>query len=760
MMKKALLFLITLVFLASVPASAQKAKLNRANALFKKLDYLEASKVYVDILKKKDISEAKANLAECYRKMNNTTEAEYWFGQVVLLPDAQPIHKLYYAMALQANGKCDLAKPWFDQYTALVPDDGRGRELARACERSVQTDFQQSGTLYQIKMLENVNTPYDDFGPAFYKNGIVFSSERDKGAAVKRTFAWTGRPFLELFFSKLIVADEANYDYKYGDPEKFMSEINTRYHDGPVSFSADFKEMYVTRNNVFQGKVGKNADGIIGLKIFSTTVSGEANAGKVVGLPFNSDEYNICHPALSNDGTKLFFSADIPGGFGGMDLYVSYMENGRWGPPANLGPVINTEGNDVFPYVGVDDMVYFSSDGHAGLGGLDVFSSKMTNGVWTRPMNMGFPINSNRDDFGFIINSEKTFGYLASDRDGGVGRDDIYSFTKFAVNTEVLVFDKRSGEPIPSATVTTSAYPNRTFTTGANGKVTVEVPLDKSSDFTASKETYVDNTVRSTSKGFTTGSTVICQIPLDRPLEFTLNLTVLDKKTRKPIPNATVTLENDCNQPVAVLRTDANGVVNSKLAEECSYNIKVNADKYLTNALPLSTRGKIKSENISQTIELTPFEDETNLPFAFRIEHIYYDFDKSNIREDASIGLYEILKIMQDNPGIIAEIGSHTDARGTKSYNERLSQRRAQSVVKWLTQHGVAKERLVAQGYGEGLLVNDCSDGVKCSEADHQRNRRTEFRVVGSIYGKDYNKGFRSEAPSEIKVDPCTHCDF
>lgn len=753
--------LLMLVFLFATALSAQKAKMNHANLLFDKLNYKEAAKEYLYILDKRDNSEAKMKLAECYRKMNDMQEAEYWFGQVVLLPEAEPIQKLYYAMALQANGKCDLAVQWFKEYNKLVPNDNRGRLLAQACEKTVQSDLLEAGSLYQVKHLEDgINTAYSDFGAALTSNGFVFASEKDNGVAVKRTFAWTARPFLDLYYTKSALVDEQTMEFKYSQPEKYYKgDLGTKFHDGPVSLSKDGKEIFFTRNNILDGKIARSDKGIIGLKIMSATLDGN-DWKDVKGVPFNSDEYNVCHPALSADGTKLFFASDLPGGFGGMDLYVSFMESGRWAPPINLGSTINTEGNEVFPFIHEDGTLFYSSDGLAGLGGLDVYATREKGGVWEVPGNIGFPINSNKDDFGLVFNAEKTFGYFSSDRDGGAGLDDIYSFTKFAASVEVLVFDKRSGAPLANSTVTTPCFKGKTYTTDKAGKVVVEIPLNRGCDFTANKAPYVENTVVASSRGFNSGDKISLKIPLDRVLDFAIGGKVTDKDKGTPIPGAKIVLDNDCGDASQTATAGADGSYNFVVKENCCYVIRVSNDKYLTNAQQLCVKNKLESENIKLDVPLTRYLIDTITTGPFVLEHIYYNFNKANLREDASTGLNELLKILTDNPDLIVEIGSHTDARGTVKYNRKLSQRRAESVVKWLVNNGIKKDRLKAVGYGESTPVNGCVDGVKCSEDDHQRNRRTEFKVLGTIYGKKYDEGVKSVAPKDVKTDKCTNCSF
>jgi WD40-like Beta Propeller Repeat len=314
----------------------QAQKLNKAKRYMEQLNYIGAIEVYNQILDKDDNAEAKINIAECYRKISDSENAEYWYGQVVRLPEAEPIHGLFYGQALQRNGKCDLAKEWYEKYIATVPDDLRGQYLVEACDYEDELMTKNSG-IYDIQQLQ-INSNLDDFSPVYFKEGIVFASERDKGSTVKRTHTWTGNPFLELFFVK---AEEQKGEecgnYTYGSPEKFTKTLNSKFHDAAVAFSNDQQQIFFTRNNIEDGKVGKDDEGIVKLKIFSATNKGGDSWGDTEGLPFNSNEYSVAHPSLTPDGNRLFFASDMPGGFGGMDLYASEKENGKWGPPMNLG---------------------------------------------------------------------------------------------------------------------------------------------------------------------------------------------------------------------------------------------------------------------------------------------------------------------------------------------------------------------------------------------------------------------------------------
>jgi tetratricopeptide (TPR) repeat protein len=268
---------------------AQKALLQKANRSYEKLDYQTAIELYLELLDRRDNSEAKMKLADCYRRVGNINESEYWYGQVVRLPESKPIHKLYYGMALQSNGKCDLAKPWLEQYSKDVPEDIRGTMIARSCDAIVISEHLEAGAFYQAEPVKTVNSIYDDFGAVMYNDGVVFTSSRDKGSIMKIKDQWMGQPFLDMYFSKTIQIEGDKLSYKHYTPETFSSFLNTRLHDGPAIFSRDGKEVFFTRNNLIHGKTGRDDEGIVRLKTFSSKQEKDGSWGDVKGMPFNSD---------------------------------------------------------------------------------------------------------------------------------------------------------------------------------------------------------------------------------------------------------------------------------------------------------------------------------------------------------------------------------------------------------------------------------------------------------------------------------------
>jgi outer membrane protein OmpA-like peptidoglycan-associated protein len=812
---------LALVFFSS-SLVAQTAKLDKAKRLMKDLNYVEAIELLNKVLASNgENAEAKINLAECYRKISDSENAEFLYGQVVRLPEAQPVHYLYYGEMLQRNGKCDLAKEWYAKFTAALPEDVRGQYLSKACDYENELKTKSEG-IYNVQRA-TFNSNFDDFGSTFYKDGIVFASERNKGVMVKREHAWTGQPFLDLYF---VPIKGCGTEVTYGRPEPFMNnDVNTKYHDAAVAFSKDQSQMFFTRNNYANGKVGTDDEGVMKLKIYNVKKDGKG-WGKEESLPFNSDEYSCAHPSLNEEGTKLYFASDMPGGFGGMDIYVSELESGRWGPPVNLGPGINTEGHELFPFYHKNGRLYFASDGHMGLGGMDIiYVDDKGNGQWTAPENFGSPINSKDDDFCLVLNEDGTCGFFSSDRQGGSGRDDVYSFTKMAAPLKVYVYDAVTLGALEGATVVADSL-NKTLKTGKDGRTSVEMKFNTCSNFNATLEGYEPNSKKGCVADASGKDNNILEIPLQKVLKHTIEGVVFDESTKLPLAGATVTLLGGKEPQTAV--TDATGKYAFPLEKDICYSVKGEKEKYLAHSTPdtICTKGLTADKNFLVNLNLQPttvdvtkqptdavvtqvedlpknpepgklykdpktgdyvvndkpadgtyngktykngkvqnpgFEQSPTGPvdgIVSYLLHIYYDFDQAFIRGESTPELEKLHKMLKDNSNYIVEIASHTDARGSNGYNNRLSQRRAEAVVRWLVDHGIERDRLVPRGYGESMSTNKCINQIPCSEKEHQMNRRTEFRVLGCKGCVDPDKVKLSKPNEKAKVDKCHGCPF
>ncbi|MCB0515769.1 MAG: OmpA family protein [Chitinophagales bacterium] len=777
------------LWVAPTNVQAQKGKLKKANKLYEQFAYPEAAELYKKYLAKNQDPQAVINLADCYRFMNQPAEAEYWFEQVMRLPEYDPIHKLYYGMALKMNGKCDIARAVFLEYAQLVPADTRGLRMAESCDK--EEYFLQDPGTYELK-LTNINSDESDFGPAFYQNGLVFASAR--GNKYKENiYNWTQAPFLDLYFAERLSTTDPS---QFGKVEPFKGQANTVLHEGTVTFSKDGNTMFFTRNNFYKGVKGKDSDNTINLKIYSATKEGENSWGNIQDMPFNSDEYSVGHPSLSADGQALYFVSNMPGGYGEEDIYVSYKQGNTWSAPENLGPEINTEGREMFPFIHEDGTLFFSSDALPGLGGLDVFSSHKDNGIWTAPENLRSPINTNFDDFGFILDSKKEFGYLASNRAGGRGDhdDDMYSFTRTSFMLNGIVVDLDTQSPIEGAKV--KLYENGVLMqeriSYSNGGFSFPISPNKEYRIVAEKNNYDE------------GEQIVSTVGLDGPaLEVKINLksnnaivqsgngtdncilqgVIYDDNQGSKIrlQGATIKLINTLTKYEKSAISDAQGAYYFELEPETDYVMYATKELYFTATRNISTKGRDCSNPATNSlildIALTRIQvdngngsggnitdinnipegdrdriryDENGNPFLegeglipshiLQLNHIYYDLDKADIRPDATAELDKVVALMYQNPGIIIELGSHTDSRASDAYNKDLSQRRADAAVKYIVSRGISRDRIIAKGYGETRLANECFNNIPCNEQKHQENRRTEFKVIGYTANAVYSE--------------------
>ena len=435
------------------------------------------------------------------------------------------------------------------------------------------------------------------------------------------------------------------------NPTKFDQNINSKFNESTPIFTKNGETIYFTRNNYLEGKRGRNAAGITLVKIYKAKLINN-NWTNIEELPFNSDNYSTAHPALSSDEKTLYFASDMPGTIGQSDLFkVSINEDGSYGSPVNLGPKINTEGRETFPFLNDDNELYFASDGHPGLGGLDLFVSKISSdGTFTEVQNLGADINSPKDDFAYLIDTKSRIGFFSSNKDGGLGYDDIYKF----VETRKLVC-----EQILDGNVTDEA-------TGAALANTKVMLLDS--------QLNILEQVISDDKGFYS-FTVECG-------------KTYSIRTQKP---------------------------EYSVKEEKVVIPKISGKTYVPTALEKAGCNVVIGDDLGK---------------CFGITMIYFDLDKSNIRPEAAIDLEKILDVLKENPNMEIDVRSHTDSRQTFKYNESLSDRRAKSTISWLIKNGIDAKRLTGKGYGESQLINKCVDGVKCSEEEHQQNRRSEFIIT------------------------------
>ncbi|WP_396193530.1 carboxypeptidase regulatory-like domain-containing protein, partial [Flavobacterium sp.] len=443
----------TLVFIISLNNYAQKVKEAKANKEYEKYAYVDAIKTYERLFEKGYKSvEMLQNLGNAYYFKADLESAAKWYTELFALTQDLDVEYYYrYAQSLKGIKDYKKADAMLAKFNEKSGNDSRG-----------QLATNQKDYLAQIKKnsgrytLENagINSEQSDYGSAFYKNKVIFASARDTAGFGSRKHAWTGESFTNLYGAD--IAEQG----KLSDAKRFGKKLNSKFHESTPVFTKNGKTVYFTRNNFLNGKKGKDADRVTLLKIYKATLDGDEWT-EITELPFNSDQYNVAHPALSTDEKTLYFASNMPGTIGQSDIFkVAINNDGTFGTPVNLGKTINTEGRETFPFVAADNELYFASDGHPGLGGLDVFvSEEMSDGTCKSVQNVGEPLNSSKDDFGYLIDAKSRIGYVTSNRDGGQGSDDIYRFqeTKKLECEQLLagvVTDQETGAVIANSKVT------------------------------------------------------------------------------------------------------------------------------------------------------------------------------------------------------------------------------------------------------------------------------------------------------------------
>lgn len=639
------------------------------------------------IAKKKEIA---AKLGELYAKVNNYTKADLYLKMATkedgdyTVEDPTLYHK--YAQILKAREKYDEAMKQLEAYQSAVPGDARVAKEIELCKQAIEWQKNPLETRYRVEEAKGLNSgKYQDFAPVIIDEGVVFTSnrsgekEKNQNATGGEESQWRidqARP--DIFIAKKQKGKKKNL---LARPALFEEEgmINTEASEGVTAFGPKAKQMiYTSCNRPYEQAGLKRAD--------SNCVLMEASRkGKTWSepsrLPLCTDSSKFVHygqPSLSEDGSKLFFASNMPGGHGGYDIWMStYVKRSNtWSDPINLGPTVNTDKDEMYPHI-YDGALYFSSNGHPGVGGLDIFVTYGRGNDWKAPENLLPPMNSGGDDFSIFFERDKKktrrsgdYGYFASNRKNSSGSDKIYSFTMV-------------------------------------------------------------------------------------PLNFTVSGYVYDSKTDEVIANAKVTLINQDDTSKVFVTTNELGYYFMKLDNQTNYALHPYKEKYQNpyEDPAVSTFGYKVSKDFERDMKLDPMQVEFELD-------ILYNVDSADIRPDAAVLLDSFAVTLKEHWYTQMELSSHTDCRAPRKYNQDLSQRRAESAVNYLISKGIERERLIAKGYGEDKLKNDCAceDGVgkgrtnttECGEEKHQENRRTEIRILSF----DYVPKVKTEDDSQEYVDP------
>jgi len=643
-----LTFSVALLSSTSLLFAQPEKELEKANEMYKNFSYVDAIKIYERIAQKGFVNqEMLESLGNAYYYNAEYKKALPWYEQLFQEGKykVKPEYYYRYAQTLKSVGDYTQADKMMAKFVELTNANDTRAALFEE-NKDYQTVIKNNSGRFQLNNA-SVNTENSEYGTAFYGDKIVFAGATDARKAKRGVSQWTGESFYDLY-------EAEHFDQKLGSRKPFSSSINTQFNESTPVFTKDGNTMYFTRNNYVNRKLGSDIENTILLKILRATKDKNGNWGNIVEVPFNSDQYNVAHPALSSDEKYLYFASDMPGSFGNSDIFrVEILGDNQYGTPENLGNIINTAGRESFPYISKDNVLYYSSDGIPGLGGLDIFAVKFNaDGSTSKPVNIGMPGNSADDDFCFVFNSDSKIGFLTSNRPGGKGKDDIYSFHE-----------------------------------------------DKPLLFSCQKNI----------KGI-----------------------VKDAKTKAVIANAKVILSDKVMKEVGKdqSKTDGTFTFEKVNCNDSHYYLRGEKEKYETAEVNV-TVGK---DEVVYEILLNPREvaikKGMDLAKVFEIKEIKFDYNKADIRSDAAVELTKIVEVMREYPKMKIDIRSHTDSRGADSYNLKLSDRRAKATLEWIVKQGIDRKRLKAKGYGETRLVNGCSNGVPCTEEEHQENRRSEFIVV------------------------------
>lgn len=792
---------------------------------------------YVEYFKNKNLTKLKTQtleqLGESYRKIGDENNTQKAYAVLAARENIDPLNYYYYAQALQRNGDYRTARAFYKKCDDKLKESANGEPYDDRAAKGWRAtflieDIKAIGTV-QIKGTEGINSEKYDFSPMYYKEGVVFVSNNEKSNIKDR---WLGDGYMDLFYAK---ESESGV---LSDIEPFSEAINSKYHEGPVTFTKDQDMVFFTRSNFNKGQRGKSKDGTTKLKIYSADKDKEGGDWiNIEELPFNTSEFDYCHPALSPDERILVFASNKKGGYGRMDLYGCYWNGGEWSKPFNLGPHINTAGDEVFPFIHADGTLYYSSDGGLGLGGLDIFMAvKSTNHpdtTWSYAYNIGAPLNSQNDDFGFILHANEKSGYLSSDREGSKGEDDILRFDipdgfddvkpLPLLPIDFCIYDKHSSQRIEGAHLTirrVSAYAHNISVQQKNelGEIegkTMVLTLTPSDELnTLGKDKYAVQALDSTQtnkeglikyklragdnyiieirkEGYRTTLEYFTmlrerdhldeyciglnssglpewivsrdeegmpqvQINQDLPpipiaqinpnVEFSkenpfLVGVVLNKEYQKPLPNAKVFILNRCTGEEEIQTVGAEGRFGFPLECGCEYIVKSRKQRFIGDSKVISlVDGNCTS--VQMELLMTPGFDRVGNPLSIggneltetikegdvlELKNIFYDYDKANIRSDASKDLDDLVKMMNMFKSMQIELSSHTDKRGSDKYNEELSANRAKNAKAYLVSKGIAEDRIKAVGYGEYRPKIKCDN---CSTYEHQVNRRTEVFIT------------------------------
>jgi outer membrane protein OmpA-like peptidoglycan-associated protein len=714
--RNALLLLLIVAF----STSSAVGQIAQGDKAYSRMAYADAATFYEQGLKKDTANYAAwSKLADCYRRNGDARNAERAYGKVIKANAGNSDDQYFYILALLQNQRYAEAKNEIATFSSRNGGDSR-IEALEGCLSNLDAYIMKKGS-FSVKAL-NQNSSASDICPVAFGDGIVFISDRGMISSKKLTNSATNRPFYAPYFAK---GTGSSFDAA----TPFETYAKNDFHSGPITFSGDGSMMVVTRSSTADGKIAKDQQGIVRLQLLSSA-KGNEGYGLEVGLPFNSISYSCMHPSLTTDGKTLYFASDMPGGQGGIDIWKSAWNGSAWDTPENLGNKINSIGDDVFPFITAENVLFFSSNGWPGLGGLDIYMSEMSSGGWTRAENLGGDINSSNDDFGISYNPAAKTGYFTSNRNSQGLNDDLFFFEKLCTNTNVTITDEETGKPIVGASVKIieNGVDIGNVLTDDTGLINRCLNPSRNYEFISKREKFNEGKVTLSSSQLAASSgSASASIKMKKIPDSVANVEgrVFNADDKSGAAGLTVSLVNKKSGETKTATTDAAGKYRfEKLDIDCDYEVRTKKTDCGEPIEAFNTRGIVGTKTITMDIPLLCKND------VIEIDNIYYDYKKFDIRPDAASELDKIVAILNKYPNMRIELRSHTDSRGNDNFNLKLSDDRANSAALYIVGKGIDSKRIVAKGYGEKELLNKCKNGAKCDEKQHEENRRTEFKIL------------------------------
>jgi len=665
-MTRHLLILFFLIFLNSFADAKENKDLMKASYYYNHFAYAEAIPFYEKVAGEMNDPVIFSQLADCYSVTNNLQKSAEAYAKAVALPGCSSVVVMRYAQLLMQLTRYDEAAKQLNEYLKTNKTDLRAANMLAGCN-SAQGSM--SAIPQGVTTLLPFNSDGSEFAPTLWKGKLVFASDTAIDLK-KKTDLWTGRSYYNIY--SIACDNKGNCGNELNKLTE-TKKMNTAYHDGPCTFSGDGKLMYYTRSrskdNFLSKKSISNKDSVVLLEImiasdYDTTTR---KFKTITPFEYNSEEYSVAHPAVSPNGKLLSFSSTKPKGQGGSDLYICRNVRGNWAKPVSAGNAINTEGEEVFPYWADDSTLFFSSDGHEGLGGLDIYKSIWhdNTGTFSQPENIGTPVNSSYDDISLALFADSRSTYFSSNRPSAKGSDNIYFYKKEKIYLQLNVIDSMTRQPIPEASLEITAdHDSHVATADVQGHFFKQLYPENRYTINISKTNYNAQQISLFASTLKELDTIVKTVSLYIP----------------PPPPPPVVKKSDTLLPV-----------------------------------PLSFTTLVGVPEVNKVYE---------------IGHFYFAYDKSDLNDTAKIVLDSLADYLSTQPTMRIQIRAHTDCRGGDAYNLKLSDARALSVMNYLKKKGIAERRLSYVGLGMREPKVPCPICEKCTEEQFYLNRVLEFKVL------------------------------